>query len=214
MVLMTEYCIYWKSHGPQWRNSPVEIEPTGREGYTQPPPPTGFEAPPMGKIGKTGRSDSRTPFRIHFCKRKTARGMLTRPILNFSQGDKTLVPRALFHWSQQGRGIRNRCSKGESVSHPASALSTELPLTPRRWELLHISAPPLIQAANSSETTLLEISWDRPRQVVQKEGEHTHNFLRRLNTSSQGVLGVPPSWSQQKLPLKAGEGDTSSAARS
>ena len=45
----------------------------------------------MGKIGKTGRSDSRTPFRIHFCKRKTARGMPKQPILDFSQGGKV-------HW--------------------------------------------------------------------------------------------------------------------
>ena len=33
----------------------------------------------------------------------------------------TLVPRALFHWGQQGRGIRNQCSKMESKSPPALA---------------------------------------------------------------------------------------------
>ena len=56
----------------------------------------------------------------------------------------------------------------------------------------HERADPLTQIGHSLETdrqftsnyTLLEISWDRPRQVVQGKGENTHNFPRRLNSDN------------------------------
>ena len=41
-----------------------------------------------------------------------------------------------------------------------------------------------------------------------------HTILPELNSASMGNAEVPSSQSQKKVPLEAGEGDTSSVARS
>ena len=180
------------------------IKPPGREECTQPPPPAGLQAgeaqePPTGCTSTTERQKEKSQ-RAHF------------ELLSGRQN--TLVPRALFHWGQQSREIRNWCSKGESEP-PASALTQSCPQH---------------QEGNSWPSyTDWPLPWNR--QLIQHKLFTIGNKLKPTKTGGGGTWGTHSQLSQKSeqcfsgetqgstIPVtietpSRGEGDTGDAVRS
>ena len=153
-----------------------------------PKPPAGLKAPPTVKICKTGWSHSRIPAGCISGRERQKEECLKLSFwTSLWERKHVLVPRALFHWGQQSREIRNQCSKEESRPHPASALTQSCHQYHARksWPS-YTYCPPPQNRQKIRNYTLLAISWGRPRQVVQGQGEHMQNCPRRLNSASQG----------------------------
>ena len=165
--------------------APSLVEPPGRDGCTQPPLPAA-----AGEDLKNQPSRLNNPAGgISSTKERHQEECLKGSIVNSSQGDKVhWVPGPYFTEAIKAGSSESDATRGNSGLCPALAQTQNCCLhqAGESWHFYTDCLPPSeINNYLMRNYTWLEINWGRPRQETSQQGEHSHNFPRRLNRASQ-----------------------------